>query len=107
MGTRWVIHQERLEQVRGENLMRRLGEGVETDMKRLVPKDKHVLVQGIELRLVTNDRARVYAIRPGGGGGWGSDQEQYAEEVPYFQEYGTRHHRAQPFMRPALYRRRG
>lgn len=107
MPTRWRLHPERIDRVDGSGLMGRLASDVADDMRMLVPKDKQVLVTGIDITLVTGDRARIESTRPGGGGGWGGDQEQYAEEVPYFVEFGTRHSRAQPYMRPAVYRRRG
>lgn len=106
MPTRWVIHEKRLDLVNTEPTMARLTELVEEDMKRLVPKDKHVLVRGIQTAFVRADRSRIVITRPGGGGGWGKDQAQYAEEVPYFVEYGTHRHHAQPFIRPAVYKKR-
>lgn len=106
MATRWVVHEDRLGRVDSEPLMDRLIHEIQADMKRYVPKDKRVLVTGIEVVSVTGDRARIVITRPGGGGGWGADQAQYAEEVPYFVEFGTRHSRAHPFIRPAVYQRR-
>lgn len=106
MPTRWVLHPERLDDVDGEQLMRRLGEEVAADMRRLVPKDKRVLVSGIELAHVSSDRARIVSVRPGGGGGSGAGQAQYSEEVPYFVEFGTSDTPARPYMRPAVYKRR-
>lgn len=106
MPTRWRLYPERINLVDGSTFLGRLAEDVAGDMRALVPVDKAILITGIDVTSVTSDRARIESTRPGGGGGWGNDQAQYAEEVPYFVEFGTRHSRAQPYMRPAVYRRR-
>ena len=106
MPTRWVIRERRLEDVDTTRLMQTLADDVADDMRRLVPVDKGFLRGGIRIKSVTKNRATIITDRPPGGGGVGRNQKQYVEEVPYFVEYGTAHSRAQPYIRPAVYRRR-
>lgn len=104
--SRWQTFPEKIDEIHTTDLMHRLGTEVADDMRRFVPKDKHILVTGIDLAYVSDKLARITSIRPGGGGGHGPSQAQYEEEVPYFVEFGTHHSRAQPYMRPAVYRKR-
>jgi len=63
------------------------------DMKRMVPVDTGNLRDGIEP--LGNGRIGITATNDHG--------QSYAE----FVEFGTEHAPAQPFIRPALYRKRG
>lgn len=75
----------------------RLVEDIADDARRFVPVDTGATRDGIEATGAVNGRARVNVTRlvPGDD-----------PEVPKFIEFGTEDTPAQPFMRPALYRRR-
>ena len=106
MTTRWVLHAENIDAIDTEPLLRHLADDVAGDMRGLAPERTGNLKTGVEVTEVTDQRAKITSTRPAGGGGRGPTQPEYAEEVPVFVELGTSDTRAQPYMRPALYRYR-
>jgi HK97 gp10 family phage protein len=78
-------------------MLGRLAEEIAQDARRYAPRDTGALIAGIEATEPTNGSVRVVANRvvPGDD-----------PKVPVYVEYGTRYMAAQPFMRPAAFRKR-
>lgn len=87
---RVVIHRENLHRVDATPLLDRLARAVATDARRAAPVRTGRLRSSIRVAKVDRDRAVIEAGAP------------YAGYV----ELGTRYMRAQPYLRPALYRLR-
>lgn len=76
----------------------RLGDAVADDARRFVPVDTGRLREGIEVGPVEGKSVTVHSRRP--------DPNHDREGVPVFVEFGTRYMDAQPYMRPAVQRKR-
>lgn len=85
---RIIVHVDALDAVDPTPVLRRLADEVADDARRIVPVDTGLLRSSIRVGAVTPRSARIHADAP------------YAAYV----ELGTRHMRAQPYLRPALYR---
>lgn len=73
-----------------DRMLARIAQAIATDARRFAPVDTGELVGSIEAGTPSGGKVRVTA---------------HADHAGY-QELGTRHHEAQPFLSPALYRAR-
>jgi len=96
---RVVVHYERIDEIDPEPLLRKLAEDVVEDAKRLVKKDTHRTEESIHVDSVDPEKAVVVADPA-------RRQKKGEEHYAYWLEKGTSDTEAQPFMRPAVYKRR-
>ena len=107
MATRWVLYESALDtEVDVTPLLDHLAGDVADDMRTLVPVDTGATRSGIYADPATRDTVRVYSGRHVSRVTKGGKVEADDPKVPIYLEYGTRYMRAQPYMRPALYRYR-
>src|SRR3982750_1553032 len=99
MATRVVIHEENLARVDASSVLRDLQSAGVLDMEAGVPVRTGDLRSTIRAGDVDRDHAEILA---GGIPGASGQMVDY----PVYVELGTRQMKAQPFMKPALYRRR-
>ncbi len=97
---RFVLHPDALGQVDTRPLLRHLGEDVAGDMRRIVAVDEGDLLSTIR---VDEPTRTAIAVRAGGQRGTATGK---MVDYHLFVERGTSRMRAQPFIRPALYRYR-
>lgn len=104
MAVRWDLHPEAINEVPTEPLLRRLAEDVARDAEALAPERTGALKLETNVEGVYSNAAYVVAKprNPGDVAGGHPDEAPYA----YYVEKGTGHSKAQPFLRPALYRYR-
>ena len=98
---RFVLHEENLDDIDGAvaGVLRDLAEDVADDARRLAPVRTGRLRESIHVASVTDERAIVEADAT-------RQQQDGPETYPGFVERGTSDTPAQPFLRPALFRRR-
>lgn len=106
MSVRVVSYPEELDRVDYAPLLRYLGNDIAKAEREIVPVDTGALRSGIyaddpELRSI-----RVYSGRHVSRVTERGKVEADDPKVPLYIEFGTRHMKAQPYMRPALYRYR-
>lgn len=80
-------------------VVRDIAEDIADDARRLVPVDTGRLRAGIHVEHAKDGDAHVVSSRV--------DEDGEETKVPVYVEYGTRNMAAQPYLRPAAYRRRG
>lgn len=98
---RWEIHEDAVEDIDTEPIMRRIAEAVAADARVEAAKGKTLgLSTGISVTDVTDRRAVIQSVARNPRS---SPEEQ---DYPYFVEKGTGRSRARPYMRPAAYRYR-
>lgn len=99
--SRWVIHEENVDQIDTTPVMRDLAGSIATDARMLAEKGKTLgLSGGISVTEVSRTRAVVQSVARNP-----RSSPEHAD-YPYFVEKGTSRSRARPFMRPAAYRYR-
>lgn len=98
MPTRWVIRQDAAGNVRTSPLLNELAGMVADDMRAIVPVETGALRAGIHTEDAVGDMVRIVSSRHVAG---------EDPKVPIYIERGTRYMRAQPYMRPSLWKYRG
>lgn len=98
---RFVIHEEALDDIDTEPVMRDVAEAIATDARMLAEKGKTLgLSSGISVTEVSDSHAIIESTARNPR----SSPENAA--YPYHVEKGTRRSKAKPYMRPAAYRYR-
>jgi NH3-dependent NAD+ synthetase len=98
---RWVIHEDALDELDTEPVMRKVAEDIAADARRFAAKGKTLgLSGGISVTEVSDSHAIIEstAVNP-------RSSPEHAD-YPYFVEKGTHRSKARPYMRPAAYRYR-
>lgn len=97
--TRWVLHTDALDDVDTEPLLRHLADDIAADARALAPERTGDLKASIRVEEVDDHHAVVVADAT-------RQQKKGPEAYAYWVEKGTSDTKAQPFLRPALYKYR-
>jgi hypothetical protein len=98
---RFVIHEDALDDIDTEPVMRDIADAIAADARRLAPKGRTGrLAAGIRVAEVSDSHAIIESTARNP-----RSSEEHAE-YPYWVEKGTRRSKARPYMRPAAYKYR-
>lgn len=104
--TRWVIYASRLDEVDPDPLLDHLAEDVAKVMREIVPVDTGATKEQIYVVPAYNGKVRIVSPRVAETVLKSGRVVKDDPKVPIYLERGTSRMRAQPYMRPALYRYR-